>query len=122
MSDRSLDATPSVVAEVAEYPQASIRELAIGLMAADMLLTDFIEAEASVVWTRRLFDSCDTDPLWANGRHDGDCTNQPMTCTRCVVEEWEAKARELAIAEGFELPLSNTTAFATADDSEEGLR
>ena len=32
------------------------------------------------------------DPLWADGKHCGDCTKEPMACLRCHYEEYLAKA------------------------------
>jgi hypothetical protein len=89
---------------VPEYPEASIREIAICLMAADDLLTDFARVEDAVAFARRIADGVDSDPLWADGRHDGDCTSQPHTCSRCVLEGYEDKARSLILQEGFTPP------------------
>ena len=36
---------------------------------------------------KRLLDSLETAPFWANGKHSGDCTNEPFTCNRCLAEE-----------------------------------
>jgi hypothetical protein len=72
-----------------------IRETAILLFAADAVLVgDMPNREAALSWSIRIFESADTDPLWANGRHEGDCTNQPMTCTRCLCEEYIEEARK----------------------------
>lgn len=34
------------------------------------------------------------DPIWADGKHCGDCTNQPATCNRCVLEDIEKQAAD----------------------------
>jgi hypothetical protein len=36
------------------------------------------------------------DPIWADGKHCGDCTKQPATCNRCVLEDIEKQAAEFA--------------------------
>lgn len=74
-----------------------IREAAVLYLAADaMLCEDFAEAEDALIWARRVAHAVDNDPIWANGRHEGDCTKAPMTCSRCVLEELEAEARRKA--------------------------
>jgi hypothetical protein len=66
------------------------REAVILLLAADsVMIGDHESAEAAVAWTRRLFDGVDTDPIWADGRHQGDCTKDAFTCSRCVLEDYE---------------------------------
>lgn len=32
-------------------------------------------------------------PPWSNGRHSGDCTDEPIACKRCIVEEFRSPAR-----------------------------
>jgi hypothetical protein len=31
--------------------------------------------------------SLETESFWAGGKHHGDCTNEPFTCNRCLVED-----------------------------------
>lgn len=38
----------------------------------------------------------ETDPMWANGKHNGDCTRQAHTCQRCLVESNKKDADKLA--------------------------
>lgn len=92
MSDRRDAATDDLTS-------ATRREIAIALYAADALLVDFTEIEDAVDHARRVFNAVDTDPTWANGRHEGDCTQAPMTCQRCLVEEFEEKAEAFATSE-----------------------
>lgn len=72
----------------------TVREVAVILFVADCVLCDdFQNGEDGLPWARNLFASIDTDPLWSDGKHHGDCTKHPHTCTRCVVEKYEAEAR-----------------------------
>lgn len=77
------------------------REAAVALLAADALISeDFYKAEAALNWARNLEHAVDTDPMWAKGRHEGDCTKTAHTCCRCVLEEFEAKAEKIWRDEG----------------------
>lgn len=78
------------------YPtDAEIRETAVLLLAADLALCDNQNAEMALMYARRIERSVEENPIWANGRHDGDCTKQPMTCSRCVLEDMEDRARKM---------------------------
>jgi len=79
-----------------EYPTyKEIRETAVLLLAADIALCDSLAAENALEMARRIEKSVDEDPIWANGKHEGDCTKQPHTCSRCVLEDMEDRAREM---------------------------
>lgn len=74
----------------------TIREISILLLAVDsMLCWDFTDADKAVAWSRRLVENIDVNPMWANGRHQGDCTHDIHTCSRCLVEKFEAQARQM---------------------------
>ena len=73
-----------------EPTQTAIVETAILLLAARETLTSN-SAEDMVAWARRFKEGVDTDPLWANGAHHGDCTKRPTTCLRCL---WEVVCAE----------------------------
>lgn len=77
-----------------------MREVAVALLAAEVLLGDFVKAEDALEWSRKLEHAVEHDETWADGRHSGDCTQEPFTCSRCLIEEYEGKARELAQKEG----------------------
>lgn len=73
-----------------------VRHIAMLLFAADSVAAqDFRESTAALKHAYRYFRTVDTDPMWANGRHEGDCTKTAHTCGRCLVEHFEQKAREL---------------------------
>lgn len=96
-ADRELqhwEADPVVpVAPPARDPKPpSIREAAVLLIAVDAALCDGMNAEHAVEYARRIENAVETDPTWANGRHEGDCTKTPMTCSRCHLEEMEDEA------------------------------
>jgi hypothetical protein len=74
----------------------SKRDAAVLLMAADsVMVADHDNAEKALAFARGIAEAVDTDPLWANGRHDGDCTKQPMTCGRCQLERYEEAAQKI---------------------------
>lgn len=70
------------------------RQAAILLSAVDAVLCDDMEVDKAVWFARRLATAVDSDPMWANGRHDGDCTKQPHSCIRCQIEAYEADAKK----------------------------
>ena len=73
------------------YPtNKEIRETAVLLLAADSALCDGQKAEDALIWARNWAKSVDENPI-----HEGDCTNQPHTCSLCVLEEMEEKARKM---------------------------
>lgn len=76
-----------------ELTDAEVRNAALCLLAADSALCDDMTPEQAVAFSRRLEAGLDEDP-WSDGRHCGDCTSQPMTCTRCLIEDAEREARE----------------------------
>lgn len=73
----------------------SLRETAAMMLATEVYCLDgFGSPEKALEFARKLLDSADTEPLWSDGKHAGDCTRQPFTCSRCLREKWEEKARE----------------------------
>jgi len=44
------------------------------------------------LWIKHL-QALQEDP-WANGRHYGDCTQVPMSCFRCIVDEYYERAEK----------------------------
>ena len=59
-----------------------VREAAIAWLAFDALLGhDSHMAENALAWARALMDAHQHEA------HDGDCTNQPMTCLRCLCDD-----------------------------------
>jgi len=72
------------------------REIAILLLAADTLAAkDARDTNSALRYAGDYADTVDNNPLWANGRHCGDCTKEPHTCARCVFEQYLAIADEL---------------------------
>jgi hypothetical protein len=65
------------------------------LSAAEPLSPEYTGlSEAQAQW-QRIIMSLDSELAWAGGRHEGDCTQEPMTCNRCLVEETRRDARHL---------------------------
>ena len=66
----------------------------------------------SIPWATRLYDTS------VDAEHCGDCTTVPMTCNRCVIDEWRATATafivELAKARLAIVPTKATKAMITA--------
>lgn len=77
--------------DITEIPY---RDAAVLLIATDSVLWDNQAVEDAVAYAERIAASVDTDPMWANGRHDGDCTQQPQTCARCLLDEYIEEARK----------------------------
>lgn len=78
------------------YPtDREIRNCAVLLLAADLALCDGFSVQSSLDMAEGVFNSVDSDLIWAGGRHEGDCTNQPHTCSRCLIEDMEDKARKM---------------------------
>lgn len=77
-----------------EPSREEIEDAAILLMAADARLAgDWWSAPSALEWARRLSASLETDEMYAEGLHHGDCTRHAHTCSRCVVERARAEAR-----------------------------
>ena len=76
-----------------ELTDEEVRNAAICLLAADAALCDCMDPEEAVSFIRRIEKSLDEEP-WADGKHEGDCTKQPMTCIRCMIEGAEDEARK----------------------------
>ena len=68
--------------------------------------------DKSIPWATRLYDSS------VDAEHCGDCTDVPMTCSRCVIDEWRATAKafnvELADAELVIVPKEPIAEMITA--------
>lgn len=47
-----------------------------------------------------LMKACETDPLWSDGKHSGDCTRQSHTCARCLVECYRDAWKAVDVAGG----------------------
>lgn len=75
--------------------EPDFREAAIALLAVDAVLGDDMTCEQAVASARRQASALTDDPTWTDGKHGGDCTSQPHTCMRCVVEQAEQDARTL---------------------------
>lgn len=57
--------------------------------------TDEKQAEMVVKTWRASLRALD-EPTWANGRHEGDCTLQPFTCFRCLIDEGRRRAAHVS--------------------------
>lgn len=79
--------------EVAYPTDKEIRNTAILLLAADIALCDGLDVWDALFMAKNIERTLIFDKEWINGKHSGDCTNQPHTCHRCLVEQWEDKAR-----------------------------
>jgi hypothetical protein len=75
--------------------QEQVREAAILILALDYLLFDHADLENAIRWARGTLELVDTDPMWANGKHEGTCTKKPFTCLRCMLEDLEDRVRGL---------------------------
>lgn len=53
---------------------------------------DEVNEIASNMWLKHL-RALSEEP-WSDGKHCGDCTNVPMSCFRCIVDEYYKKAEE----------------------------
>lgn len=73
--------------------EPDFKSAAILFAAIDHVLSDDMSIEDAIKFSSRWFEIVDTDPLWKDGKHCGDCTKQPMTCSRCLREHYEEKAR-----------------------------
>jgi hypothetical protein len=80
--------------EPTEPTEREVRNTAICLLAADACLVDSLTPDEALAFAHRIVKAVDTDPIWADGRHEGDCTKTPMTCARCHLETMEKEARE----------------------------
>jgi hypothetical protein len=84
----------NVIAE--EYPtDREIRETAVLLLAADIALCDSMDAWEALFMAKNIERTLMFDKEWSNGKHAGDCTKQPFTCHRCVIESMEDRARKM---------------------------
>lgn len=54
--------------------------------------TDEVNDIITELWIKHL-GALKEDP-WANGQHYGDCTQVPMSCFRCIVDEYYKRAEE----------------------------
>lgn len=71
-------------------PTYFVRETTILLLARDVVIAgDSSEAENAVAWARDVVDTYENSP------HDGDCTNQPQTCFRCLIDAANREAWSL---------------------------
>ncbi len=77
-----------------DLTDAEVRNASLCLLAADWALCDEMTPEDAVAYSRRLEACMNDDPLWSDGKHHGDCTQQPTTCVRCLIEDAERQARE----------------------------
>lgn len=68
----------------------AVREAAILLLAANaVMMHDCATSGDAFVYAIRHAEAVETDPLWARGRHSGDCTKEAHSCLRCQIEEQE---------------------------------
>jgi hypothetical protein len=65
----------------------------------------------NTAWAR-LYESIETEDEWKNGGHSGDCTINPWSCSRCMVENIVSEA--YAILLKFD-PLTNIPAPPNTD-------
>lgn len=71
---------------------ATVRDdAALLLLAVDHVLGDDMSADDALAFARRHVAVMESEPTWANGRHEGDCTKTPMPCARC---RWEQAQRD----------------------------
>jgi hypothetical protein len=83
------DPWPTLVTNSALPDEHYVREAAILGLAMDCVLgRDSFEAENAIAWSRRLMDE------YEHSEHDGDCTKQAHTCSRCLCDEALSQARE----------------------------
>src|ERR1051326_7277 len=58
----------------------------------------FDHEDCSVEQWKGLLRSLETEKFWAGGKHNGDCTNEPFTCNRCLVEDFYKEADAVVTA------------------------
>jgi len=84
----------ATVTDIEDPTDEQVRMCATLLFAADAVLVgDQDTFEDALRWSETIFAVTDSNPLWANGGHCGDCTKQPLTCNRCLTERYQAEAR-----------------------------
>lgn len=50
--------------------------------------------EEALRYWKVLVNSVELSPLWRDGRHAGDCTKAPHTCSRCLMEDYQRYAKQ----------------------------
>lgn len=70
----------------------------------------------------------ESNKVWKDGKHSGDCTAVPMSCARCFVEEYRQKSQQWlddynGIASLFsqykpDIPREETRAYKTGRDGQ----
>lgn len=85
-----MSADPQLVTRSSLPDAHFVREAAVGIIAINAIVGhDSHRLENAVEWARALVDGNE------NAEHDGDCTNQPMTCIRCLIDEAMSDAQEV---------------------------
>jgi len=67
---------------------------------------DEINDEIEILW-KKCLKALKEEP-WSNGRHHGDCTQLPVTCFRCMIEDYYRRAREEIVKNIGEIDEKNT--------------
>jgi hypothetical protein len=83
-------AFPYLVTDSSREDGHFVREAAIALYARDALVGhDSDSAENALAHSRAIFD------LYETAEHDGDCTQVPGPCIRCLVDEAKRETQEI---------------------------
>lgn len=64
-----------------------------GEFAGDYDYEDLAHAERRWATFIHLSSADSDDPYWANGKHMGDCTKEPITCNTCLIESTRMEAK-----------------------------
>ena len=73
-----------------------IREAAVLLAASDAVRNDnIVPAQRALDFSQRWFNAVDTEPIWADGKHNGDCTKAAGPCLRCHRDDYEDRIRAI---------------------------
>ena len=57
---------------------------------------DDVDSAADVPrYLSELVEQLSKHPGWQDGGHEGDCTQQPATCYRCLIEGWADEGKQI---------------------------
>lgn len=91
---RSMDKIDRIAATFLWMEDLAVQDETIEVDGKEVEITDFSSYEEAIKWWSNVTESIGKDPLWSDGKHSGDCTKQPWTCFRCVVEEYRSYAAQ----------------------------
>jgi hypothetical protein len=82
---------PKTKLRLVEEELAADPRLRLVAFMSQMVLEDYECSKGgykqSAKWWKRIFQQLTKCDDWKDGKHMGDCTKEPNTCIRCMVEE-----------------------------------